>query len=165
MSYSVRLTTVTIARTRPANSIDRAFDYEIFAGARAGFDWSFQRSESESGFFYHLNSEIERIADENEFTASQLIMLEDLVESSKVLLPEDVGGGAFHIGPIAGLRISKSIMANTHIFAGAIGFYDIMDLVHGSNSKENKRSQHSVSLMLGLNFTIGGEGRGVVSFF
>ncbi len=148
-----------------ANSIDRAFDYEFFVGARAGFDWSFQRSENEAGFFTHLSSEIERIAEENEFTVAQLLMLEDLVESSKVLLPEDVGGGAFHIGPIAGARFSKGIMANTRVFAGATGFYDVMDMVQGGNSKENRRSQHSVSLLLGLSFTIGGEGRGVVSFF
>ena len=148
-----------------ANSIDRALDYEIYVGGRAGFDWSFQRSENEAGFFTHLSSEIERIADENEFTVSQLIMLQDLVESSKVLLPKDVGGGAFHIGPVVGARISKGIMANTRIFAGANGFYDIMDLINGSSSKENKRSQHSISLVLGLNVTIGGEGRGVVNFF
>ncbi|NUQ25797.1 MAG: hypothetical protein HUU34_17755, partial [Saprospiraceae bacterium] len=97
-----------IARTpygAGGGSIDRTFDYEIFGGMRMGFDWSFSRSESESGFFAHLNDELKRIAYENDFTASELIMLEDLAESSRVLLPEDVGGRAFHFGPIAGARI------------------------------------------------------------
>jgi hypothetical protein len=146
-------------------SIDRAIDYEIFLGARIGFDWSFQRSENESGFFAHLNSEIRRIADENEFTASQLIMLGDLLESSRILLPESVGGRAFHIGPTLGVRFSKGIMANTRLFASATGFYDAMDLAKGRSGQENRRSQHSVLAMLGLSFTIGGEGRGVVSSF
>lgn len=147
------------------NSIDRAFDYEVFLGARAGFDWSFQRSENESGFFSHLNDEIRRIADENEFTASQLIMLGDLLESSRILLPESVGGRAFHIGPTVGLRLSKGIMTNTRLFASATGFYDLMDLAKGQSGMENRRSQHSVLVMLGLSFTIGGEGRRATSFF
>ena len=43
------------------NSIQRAFDYEIYAGARIGFDWSSRRSESEAGFFSHLNDEIKPV--------------------------------------------------------------------------------------------------------
>ncbi len=147
------------------NSIGRAFDYEVFVGARTGFDWSFSRSESEAGFFNHLNNEIERIAFENEFTAAQLIKLEDLAETSKVLLPEDVGGGAFHIGPIAGARLSKKIGSNFQAFVSGLGFYDMMDLTAGKKDRENKRSQHSFSIMLGVNMTIGAEGQVNTSFF
>ena len=146
------------------NSIDRAIDYEIFAGMRVGFDWSSGRSESEAGFFAHLNEEIKRIAAENELSVSQLLMLEQLAESSKVLLPEDVGGRAFHIGPIAGARISKKITKNFRCFVGALGFYDLMDLSSSNKDRENRRSQHQISIMAGVSLTIGGEG-GVVSFF
>lgn len=145
-------------------SIDRAFDYEIYAGVRAGFDWSSGRSESEAGFFAHLNEEIKRIAADNELSVSQLLMLEDLAESSKILLPEDVGGRAFHIGPIAGGRLSKKITNNFRCFVGALGFYDLMDLSSSNKDRENRRSQHHISIMAGLSLTIGGEG-GVVSFF
>lgn len=147
------------------NSIGRAFDYEVFVGARTGFDWSFSRSESEAGFFNHLNNEIERIAFENEFTAAQLISLEELAETSKVLLPEDVGGGAFHIGPIGGATISKKIGRNFQAFASGLAFYDMMDLAVGKKDQENKRSQHSLSIILGVNLTIGAEGSVNTSFF
>lgn len=147
------------------NSIGRSFDYEVFVGARTGFDWSFSRSESEAGFFNHLNNEIERIAFENEFTAAQLIKLEDLAETSKVLLPEDVGGGAFHIGPIAGATVSKKISKTFQAFASGIAFYDMMDLAVGKSGQENKRSQHSFSIMLGVSMTIGSEGSMNTSFF
>lgn len=140
------------------NSIARAIDYEIYAGARVGFDWSFQRSESEAGFFAHLNDEIERIADENGFSATQLIMLEDFAEQSKVLLPEDVGGRAFHVGPIAGAKLSRNIVRNAQFFIQGQAFYDLMDLTNKQGSK-NFRSQHMINLMIGLNYAIGGEGR------
>lgn len=159
---------INLANTRygaGARSIDRAVDYEIFAGARAGFDWSFQRSEGEAGFFAHLNSEIKRIAEENEFTVAQLLALERLAEDSKVLLPEDVGGRSFHIGPIAGARLSKKIFTNGQVFLGGQVFYDVMDLVNRTKDVENMRSQHHASISLGLSLAIGGEGRGVVSFY
>lgn len=158
---------MNLANTRygaGANSIDRGIDYELFVGARLGFDWSFQRSESEAGFFTHLSDEIERIAFENEFTAAQLIMLEDMAETSKVLLPEDVGGRAFHIGPIAGVRVSKKIVGRTRVFLGVQGFYDIMDLVDTKKAQENKRSQHQLSAHLGLSIPLAGEG-GDLDFF
>ncbi|MCB0567557.1 MAG: hypothetical protein KDD01_24575 [Phaeodactylibacter sp.] len=148
-----------------ANSIARAFDYEIFVGARAGFDWSFQRSEGEAGFFSHLNEEIKRIAEENEFTVAQLLMLEQLAEDSKVLLPEDVGGRSFHLGPIAGARLSKKIFTNGQVFLNSQFFYDVMDLVNTTKDVENMRSQHHVSISLGLSLAIGGEGKGMVSFY
>jgi|GEM_PF-1289902 len=159
-----------IARTpygAGGGSIDRAFDYEIFGGMRMGFDWSFSRSESESGFFAHLNDELKRIAYENDFTASELIMLEDLAESSRVLLPEDVGGRAFHFGPIAGARISKRVVKHTRAFITGQGFYDMMDLVARNKAGENKRSQHQINLQFGFNVTIGAEGgkSAVRSFF
>ncbi|MEZ5041661.1 MAG: hypothetical protein R2828_17335 [Saprospiraceae bacterium] len=147
------------------NSIGKAFDYEVFVGARAGFDWSFSRSESEAGFFSHLNKEIERVAAENEFTAAQLISLEQLAETSKVLLPEDVGGGAFHIGPIAGATISKKIGGSFHAFASGVAFYDVMDLTAGKAGQENKRSQHAFSIEIGVKATIGAEGSVTTSFF
>jgi len=140
-------------------SIARSFDYEIFAGARVGFDGSFARSESESGFFTHLNQEIQRIASENDFTAGQLVALQNLAESSRVLLPKDVGGRAFHFGPIAGARVSKNILRNTNAFASGLVFYDLMDLNSPKQGEENKRSQHIISLSLGLSLTIGGEGK------
>ncbi|HMQ46314.1 MAG TPA: hypothetical protein PKA00_01600 [Saprospiraceae bacterium] len=158
---------MNLANTRygaGANSIDRGIDYELFVGGRLGFDWSFQRSESEAGFFTHLSDEIERIAFENEFTAAQLIMLEDMAETSKVLLPEDVGGRAFHIGPIAGVRVSKKIVGRTRVFLSAQGFYDIMDLVDTKKAQENKRSQHLLSAHLGVSIPIAGEG-GDLDFF
>jgi hypothetical protein len=134
---------------------------------RIGFDWSFSRSESESGFFAHLNDELKRIAYENDFTASELIMLEDLAESSRVLLPEDVGGRAFHFGPIAGARISKRVVKHTRAFITGQGFYDAMDLVARNKAGENKRSQHQINLQFGFNVTIGAEGgkSAVRSFF
>lgn len=147
------------------NSISRALDYEIFIGARVGFDGSFQRSEGEAGFFAHLNDEIKRIAEENEFTVAQLLSLERLAEDSKVLLPEDVGGRAFHLGPIGGLRFSRKLMGNAQVFLSGQFFYDVMDLVNSNKSVENVRSQHHASFSLGLNLAIGGEGRGVVSFY
>ena len=147
------------------NSIGRAFDYEVFVGARAGFDWSFSRSESEAGFFNHLNKELERIAFENEFTAAQLIRLEQLAETSKVLLPEDVGGGAFHIGPIGGATLSKPFGSMFRAFASGIAFYDVMDLATGKADQENKRSQHSFSIILGVSMTIGSEGTLTASSF
>jgi hypothetical protein len=147
------------------NSIARAIDYEIFVGARIGFDWSFQRSEGEAGFFAHLNEEIKRIADENEFSASQLIMLEDFAENSRILLPEDVGGRAFHVGPVAGGRLSKSIASKTQFYLQGQVFYDLMDLTN-ENEAANVRSQHHIALILGLNYAIGGEGkRASTSFF
>ena len=148
-----------------ANSIDRPVDYEIFVGARAGFDWSFQRSEGEAGFFAHLNEEIKRIAEENEFTVAQLLKLEKLAEDSKVLLPEDVGGRAFHIGPFAGARLSRKLFANGQAFLSGQIFYDVMDLVNRSKDVENMRSQHHASISLGISLAIGGEGKGVVSFY
>ena len=145
-------------------SIAKAIEYEIFVGARTGFDWSFQRSESEAGFFTHLSEEIERIADENEFTASQLIMLEDFAENSKVLLPEDVGGRAFHVGPMAGVKLSKTFVKNAQFFFQAQGFYDLMDLTN-KRGAANVRSQHHILLMTGLSYAIGGEGKRTPSSF
>jgi len=144
-------------------SIARAFDHEFYVGGRMGFDWSFGRSESEAGFFSHLNDEIQRIADENEFTASQLIRLQDMAEQSKILLPEDVGGRAFHIGPIAGVRFSKNFLNNGQLFLDATGFFDLMDLAHQGGGKENKRSQHQLNLSLGMSLQIGGEGKALVA--
>ena len=147
-------------------SIERSIDYEIYAGARIGFDWSSSRSESEAGFFSHLNSEIKRIAYENDFTASQLIMLEDLAEDSRILLPEDVGGRAFFVGPVAGARLSKKIFKTGRLFLDGTGFYDLMDLTGGQHGKENKRSQHSLTFMLGFKLTLGAEGEmKVLDFF
>lgn len=140
-------------------SLARPFDYEAYVGLRTGFDWSFQRSESEAGFFQFLNNELERIALENEFTATQLITLEQLADDSKVLLPEDVGGRAFHIGPIAGVRLSKPLFSHARLFASGQFFYDLMDLSSGRSGEENQRSQHHAALHLGLEFAIGGEGR------
>jgi len=139
-------------------SIERAIDYEFFAGARIGFDWSFQRSDGEVGFFTHLSEELNRIAEENELTASQLIELETMAEDSKILLPEDVGGRSFHIGPIAGGRVSKRIFPKTKAFAEVNGFFDMMDLFDKDNGQENSRSQHMVTGSLGITMTIGGEG-------
>lgn len=144
--------------------MEKAFDYEIFMGMRMGFDWSFRRSESEAGFFTHLNDEIKRIANENEFTASDLIMLEDLIENSRVLLPENVGGRTFHIGPIAGAILSRRITKRIQAFVSAQGFYDLMDLNKGRQGEENKRSQHHAAVMLGISMTIGAEGE-VLDFF
>lgn len=146
------------------NSISRPIDYEIFAGARIGFDWSARRSESEAGFFSHLNNELKRVAEENDLTASQLILLESLAEDSKILLPGDVGGRAFHTGPIAGARVSTKILRNTRFFLSGMGFYDLMDLTSGNQEKENKRSQHHFSLNFGLSVNIGAEGE-MISFF
>ncbi len=148
-----------------AESIGRAFDYEIFAGARVGYDGSFARSESESGFFTHLNSEIQRIASENDFTAAQLVALQNLAETSRILLPEDVGGNAFHFGPIAGARVSKKVFRNSRVFASGMGFYDLMDVASPKEGEENKRSQHIISLSLGFNVTIGAEGKAMGSTF
>ena len=145
-------------------SIERTFDYEIFMGMRMGFDWSFRRSESEAGFFNHLNNEVKRIAFENEFSASDLIRLQDLIDDSRILLPEDVGGRTFHIGPIAGASLSKKLMKNMRAFVTAQGFYDLMDLSSGRQDEENKRSQHHAAVMLGLSITIGAEGQ-VLDFF
>ncbi|MBK7873462.1 MAG: hypothetical protein IPJ74_23760 [Saprospiraceae bacterium] len=144
-------------------SLARTFDHEFYIGGRLGFDWSFGRSEGETGFFAHLNDEIQRIADENEFTASQLIRLQELAESSKVLLPEDVGGRALHIGPIVGGRLSKKVLKHGQLFLNGTGFYDLMDLSHQGGAKENKRSQHQVNISLGLQLTIGGDGNGLVA--
>jgi hypothetical protein len=144
------------------NSISRAFDHEIYVGGRIGFDWSFGRSESEAGFFSHLNDEIKRIARQNDFSVAQLLLLEQMAETSKVLLPEDVGGRAFHIGPVAGARISMQILRSGRFFLEGNGFYDLMDHVGSKGNKENKRSQHHISLGAGLQLTIGGEGRGLV---
>lgn len=146
------------------NSIDRPFDYEIFVGGRLGYDWSSGRSEEESGFFSHLNDELKRIADENEFTAAQLIMLQELAEESKILLPEDVGGRAFHIGPLVGGRVSTKLVKNLNAFIDGYAFYDLMDL-GGSEDKENQRSQHHFSLSLGVSLKIGSEGEFTVSNF
>ncbi len=145
------------------NSIARSIDHEVFVGGRMGFDWSFGRSEGEAGFFSHLSSEIKRIANENEFTAAELIRLEEMAEASKVLLPEDVGGRAFHIGPLIGGRISKKILKHGQLFASGQGFYDLMDLANEKGNKENKRSQHHISLSLGFNYAIGGDGKGLVA--
>ncbi len=142
-----------------AQSISRSFDYEFFAGARVGFDGSFARSESEAGFFTHLNSEIQRIATENDFTATQLVALQNLAETSRVLLPKDVGGNSFHFGPIAGARVSKKVFKSSRVFASGMGFYDLMDLASPKKGEENKRSQHILSLSLGFNVTIGAEGK------
>ena len=151
------------------NSIGRTFDYEIYAGARMGFDWSSGRSENEAGFFIHLKDEIKRIADENGFTATQLIELEELVDESKILLPEDVGGRAFHIGPLLGARVSKRILGNAKVFIDGQGFYDIMDLNAKNEQRENKRSQHHLSIIGGISFAIGGQGQasggGLIDFF
>jgi hypothetical protein len=147
------------------NSIARSFDYEIYAGARIGYDWSFRRSESEAGFFTHLNSEIKRIAYENEFTASQLIRLQELAETSRILLPEDVGGRVFHAGPVAGIRVSKELFKNMRAFAGINGFYDLMDLGTGRKGEENVRSQHHLAARLGMSMTIGAEGVVTVNRF
>ncbi len=145
------------------NSISKFFDYEIYVGARIGFDWSSARSEGEAGFFTHLTDEIKRIADENEFTASQLIALEKLAEESKILMPKDVGGTAFHAGPIAGARLSTKLFGNATLFLEGMGFYDLTDLnVNNSGQKENKRSQHHLAFSLGMIVTIGGEGKGLV---
>ncbi len=144
-------------------SLARSFDYEFYLGGRMGFDWSFGRSEGETGFFAHLNDEIQRIADENEFTASQLIRLQEMAESAKILLPEDVGGRAFHAGPIVGGRLSKKVLKHGQFFVSGTGFYDLMDLAHQNGAKENKRSQHQVNLSLGLQLTIGGDGNGLVA--
>ena len=140
------------------NSLDRTFDYEIFIGGRIGFDWSSGRSESEAGFFTHLNDEINRIAEENELTVAQLLMLEELAESSKILLPEDVGGSAFHAGPLAGAHISTKIMGSGSIFIGGTAFYDLMDISSPKQGEENKRSQHHISLIIGASFSIGSNG-------
>lgn len=139
------------------SSIARPIDYEVFLGARLGFDWSFQRSEGETGFFAHLNDEIKRIADENEFTASQLIMLEEFAEDSRVLLPEDVGGRAFHAGPLLGFRLSRTLVSNAKVYLQGQGFYDLMDLTNRAGA-QNVRSQHSILLSLGLSYAIGGQG-------
>ena len=147
-----------------ASSLRKTFDYEIFLGARAGFDWSFRRSESEAGFFNHLNNEIKRIADEHEFSASDLIRLQDLIDNSRILLPEDVGGRTFHIGPMGGARLTKQLFRNGSAFVSAMGFYDLMDLGNGKKGEENKRSQHHAAFMLGFNITLGAEGE-VVDFF
>ncbi|WP_143473466.1 hypothetical protein [Flavilitoribacter nigricans] len=146
-------------------SIARSFDYEIYAGARVGYDWSFRRSESEAGFFTHLNDEIKRIADENEFTASQLIKLQELAETSRVLLPKDVGGRVFHVGPVVGIKVSKEIIKNVRIFVGANGFYDLMDLGSGRSGEENIRSQHHAALQIGASMTLGAEGLMTVNRF
>jgi hypothetical protein len=62
-----------------AQSIGRSFDYEIFGGARVGFDGSFARSESESGFFTHLNMvKSSALPAENDFTASAIGVLAQL---------------------------------------------------------------------------------------
>lgn len=146
-------------------SIARSFDYEIYAGARVGYDWSFRRSESEAGFFTHLNNEIKRIADENDFSASQLIKLQELAETSRILLPEDVGGRIFHVGPVVGARVSKEIIKNMRIFVGVNGFYDLMDLGSGRKGEENVRSQHHAALQLGASLTLGAEGLMTVNSF
>ncbi|GJM32838.1 MAG: hypothetical protein DHS20C18_18390 [Saprospiraceae bacterium] len=147
------------------NSMDRSFDYEIFVGARLGMDWSFRRSESQAGFFTHLSNEIDRIADEQEFTASQLIKLEDMLEQSRILLPDNVGGRAFHIGPVVGGRLSKKLLKNLRAYLSASAFYDAMDLTAGNANKENQRSQHQISIMLGLCMTLGSEGEMRVADF
>jgi hypothetical protein len=146
-------------------SLDRPFDYEVFLGLRTGFDWSFERSESEAGFFQFLNQEIERIALENEFTATQLIALQNLADDSKVLLPEDVGGRAFHIGPIAGIRLSRKLFSHGRIFAHGQIFYDLMDVSQGREGEVNRRSQHHAAVQMGIELAIGGEGRRTRSNF
>jgi hypothetical protein len=146
-------------------SIEKMFDHEMYVGARIGFDGSFSRSESETGFFSTLIDELERIANANEFTAAQLIKLEDMAEKSKVLLPEDVGGRSFHIGPIFGGRLSKHITRNSQAFLSGTAFYDLMDLTNGKTNKENERSQHQINISLGFNITIGGEGKSMVKGF
>lgn len=145
-------------------SLEKTFDYEFFTGLRLGFDWSFRRSESEAGFFTHLNNEVKRIANENEFTAAELIKLQNLIEDSRILLPEDVGGRTFHVGPIAGATVSKRLLKNMRAFVTAQGFYDLMDLNQGRQDEENKRSQHHAAVMLGVSLTIGKEGE-VLDFF
>ena len=145
------------------NSISRFLDYEVFLGARVGFDWSSSRSEGETGFFAHLKDEIKRIANENEFSAAQLIALEQLADDSKILLPDDVGGRAFHAGPIAGARVSTKLFGQSYLFAEGTGFFDLMDLSSKQKGKENIRSQHHITLSLGLMLAIGGEGRGIVN--
>lgn len=144
------------------NSISKFFDYELYLGARIGFDWSSSRSEGETGFFTHLKDEIKRIANENEFSAAQLIRLEQLAEDSKILLPGDVGGRAFHAGPIAGARISTKLFGQSYLFAEGMGFFDLMDLSTKQNGKENTRSQHHIGVSVGFLVAIGGEGRGIV---
>ena len=146
-------------------SVSRLIDYEIFAGGRIGFDWSFSRSESEAGFFSHLNKEIERIAYEKDFSASQLIRLEEMIESSKILLPENVGGRAFHVGPVLGGRLSTRLFSNGRLFLSGLGFYDLMDLASKGKNKENRRSQHQASVSLGFMLTIGARGEVVVNSF
>ena len=145
-------------------SISRLLDYEIYVGGRMGFDWSFSRSESEAGFFTHLNNEIERVAAENEFTAQQLLRLQEMVEQSSVLLPEDVGGRAVHVGPIVGGRLSTELLKNGRLFVEANGFYDFMDLFSQGN-KEDRRSQHQAMVNLGFTYTIGSRGEVVVQSF
>jgi hypothetical protein len=108
---------------------------------------------------------LERIAEENEFTVAQLLKLEEMAEKSKVLLPEDVGGRSFHIGPIFGGRLSKHITRNSQVFLSGTAFYDLMDLTNGKNNQENERSQHQVNISLGFNITIGGEGKSMVKGF
>ena len=146
-------------------SIAKSFDYEIYAGARVGYDWSFRRSESEAGFFSHLNSEIKRIADENEFTASQLIKLQEMTESSRILLPKDVGGRVLHIGPVVGGKLSKELFTNTRAFVGVNAFYDLLDLGKGRKGEENIRSQHHAAIQIGLSTTLGAEGQVKVNSF
>lgn len=141
-----------------SGSIDRAFDYEVFLGLRTGFDWSFRRSESEAGFFSHLTDEIQRIALENELTATQLITLESLAEDSRILLPEDVGGRALHLGPIAGVQFSKKFGGDFRVFVNGLGFYDLMDLFSNRGDEENTRSQHQANIGLGLTYTLGANG-------
>ena len=109
-----------------------------------------------------MNDEIKRIAEENEFSVSQLLALEALAEESKILLPGDVGGRAFHAGPIGGAKLSTQLFGNTRVFVEGMGFYDVTDLSGKDKGKENKRSQHHITLSFGLNVTIGGEGRGLV---
>ena len=145
------------------NSISKFIDYEVFLGARIGFDWSSSRSEGETGFFTHLKDEIKRVANENEFSAAQLIRLEQLAEDSKILLPGDVGGRAFHAGPIAGARLSSKLFGQSYLFVEGIGFFDLMDLSTKQNGKENTRSQHHVAVSVGFLVGIGGEGRGIVN--
>lgn len=139
-------------------SLQRDFEYEIFLGGRVGYDGTARRSESEAGFFSFLSNEIRRLADENELTAAQLIQLQDLAETSRVLLPEDVGGRAFHAGLIGGGRLSKKFMKNAEVFLTGMGFYDLLDLGASNRGKGNQRSQHHASLSLGARFTIGAEG-------
>jgi hypothetical protein len=158
---------MNLAKTRygaGARSISKAFEYEVYVGGRIGMDWSSGRSESEAGFFTHLSEELRRISNRRDFSAAQLIMLEELAQSSRILLPKDVGGRAFHIGPVAGARLSKNIMKNGRVFAGAMGFYDLMDLTSGNNGKENRRSQHHLALELGFSLTLGAEGE-MINFF